>query len=307
MALAVRTPALLAPAGSVAAAEAALQAGADAIYVGLRGWSRGGSKAELTEAQLREVITRARDKGKRVHLAANIIPRPHEREFLLNQLTEMAGWGPDAVIVNDIGFLRQIRRALPCMPVTVSIGCGALNAEDARFYESLGAAALVLPGNLGPAEVAEIKEQSGLRLELMLHMVDEANQLGKCWMPSYFNFHAGDIERAFDKPERLTGSMKRGGVGSCYKICETLWELWIGGDHRETRLLPSRQISRLNELGGYLDAGLDVIKLQGRSLSPEALETLVARYRRALDAAQRGQPLAQELPVLNSMWTVKGR
>jgi U32 family peptidase len=304
MIVAASSPLLLAPAGSLAAAFIALDAGADAIYVGLKGWSRGGSKAELTEKELRQILTHTHGRGKRVHLAANIIPRPQQRDSLLRQLADL---GLDALIVNDIGFLRQIRRSLPDMPVTISIGCGALNVEDARFYESLGAAAVVLPGDVGPAEVAEIKARSGIRLELMLHMVEEVNQLGKCWMPSYMNFHSADNERSFGIQERMTGSMKRGGVGSCYKICENPWQLWIGGDLKDTRLLPSRQISRLNELGGYLAAGLDVIKLQGRSLPLELLGRLIARYRAAINAAQRGEALAVELPVLDAMWTVKGR
>ncbi len=69
----------------------------------------------------------------------------------------------DAVIVNDLGVLRDIRRKLPEMAITVSIGCGALNVDDVLFYQDLGASAVVLPGYLEPREIAAIKAKSSSR------------------------------------------------------------------------------------------------------------------------------------------------
>ena len=128
------------------AAKQAFQAGADAVYVGLRGWSRGGARGEFDREQLRRCLELARDLGKKVQLAANIIPKPQERQQLLQELAELAGWGLHAVILNDIGFLREVRRKLPGLAITASIGCGALNMSDALFYQDLGATAVVPAG-----------------------------------------------------------------------------------------------------------------------------------------------------------------
>src|SRR5271166_6857773 len=84
---------LLAPAGSLDAAQQAFQAGADAVYVGLRGWSRGGARGEFDREQLRLCMELAHALGKKVQLAANIIPKPQERQQLLQELAELAGWG----------------------------------------------------------------------------------------------------------------------------------------------------------------------------------------------------------------------
>jgi hypothetical protein len=126
-------------------------------------------------------------------------------------------------------------------------------------------------------------------------------------MPSYVNLKP--TARPWDRPDvlRLTGSMKRGGVGACFKICQEPWVL-DGHGHTETRMFPSRQLSRIGDVAGYLAAGVGVLKLQGRSLPPRALGPLVSRYRQAIDAALAGgsPPEPGESP-LPSMWTVIGR
>ena len=295
---------LLAPAGSLDAAAQALAAGADAVYAGLKGWSRGGARGELDREQLRQCIELAHGLGRKVQLALNIIPGPAERERLLEELGEVADWGLRAVIVNDLGVLRDIRRKLPDLAVTVSIGCGALNVDDVLFYQDLGASAVVLPGYLDPREIAAIKAKSSIAIELMLHMVEEFIQLGKCWMPSYYHFAAA--ERIQPAP-RLAGSVKRGGVGTCFRICQQPWKLFLEGAEVDHRVLPSRQVSRLTDLGGFLEAGVDVVKIQGRSLSAEMVGAVTGRYRSALDAWKCGSKVDWDAAVLPPMWTVQGR
>lgn len=299
-----RQAVLLAPAGSMDAAAQAFAAGADAVYAGLKGWSRGGARGELDREQLRQCIELAQRLGRKVQLALNIIPRSAERERLLEELAEVANWGLHAVIVNDLGVMRDMRRKLPKLAITVSIGCGALNLDDVLFYQDLGASAVVLPGYLDPREIAAIKAKSSIALELMLHMVEEFTQLGRCWMPSYYHFAAA--ERIQPAP-RLAGSVKRGGVGTCFRICQQPWKLFLDGAEVDHRVLPSRQVSRLAELGEFLEAGVDVVKIQGRSLSAETVGAVTGWYRSALDAWKCGGRVDWDAAVLPPMWTVQGR
>jgi len=300
----VRDATLLAPAGGLEAAERAFAAGADAVYVGLKGWSRGGARGELDRQQLRDCIAMADRLRRKVQLALNIIPRAHERKHLLEELSELASWGVQAVIVNDVGVLRQIRQMLPALPITASVGCGALHVEDARFYQDLGASAVVLPGYVEPREVAVIKAKSTITIEVMLHMVEEFTQLGKCWMPSHFHFAAAE---RMQLPQRLGGSVKRGGVGTCFRICQQPWKLLADGIEVDDRALPARQISRLADVGEFLEAGADVIKIQGRSLPAEMVGTITRSYRCAMNAWKNGCRAEHDVPVLPPMWTVQGR
>jgi collagenase-like PrtC family protease len=127
-------------------------------------------------------------------------------------------------------------------------------------------------------------------------------------MPSYVHLKPTALPGGLPDAMRQTGSMKRGGVGACFRICQQPWQLETGDGYAAVQQFPARQLSRVSDVAGYLAAGVGVLKLQGRSLSPALLGPLVARYRRAIDTARAGAPLTgdagAELPV---QWTVVGR
>lgn len=298
---------LLAPAGSLDALRAALGAGADAVYVGLKGWSRGGARGELTWDELGEAVGVARAAGAEVQLALNVIPRPAERACLFAEVPRVLDLGLRAVIVNDVGILVALRCLAPELQLTASIGCGALTAADVAFFADLGAAAVVLPATVGPEEAAACVAVRGIVVEVMVHMVEEFVLLGRCAMPGYVHLRPTPLPGGVDGM-RQTGSVKRGGVGACYRICQEPWSLEDGSGRRLPVGFPSRQLSRLGDVPAYVRAGVGVLKLQGRSLPPPALAALVGRYRAALDAAVAGDPPppAPEA-VLPPSWTVLGR
>ena len=307
---------LLAPAGSPEAVQAALDAGADAVYVGLKGWSRGGARGELTWEELVAAQRRAASAGREIQVALNIIPKPQERARLFERIPPLLDLGIRTLIVNDIGILTAIRGRFPALHLTASIGCGAQTVADVGFFRDLGAHAVVLPGTVGPDEIREMGAVRGIVLEVMIHMVEEFILLGKCWMPSYIHLKPSPLPtdpQEFALPEgaerglRQTGSMKRGGVGACFKICQQPWELLQGDRWMDRRLFPSRQISRVAETGAYVAAGADVLKLQGRSLSPDLLAPLVRRYRDMLDGRVNDAGIPSRPAELPAAWTVVGR
>jgi putative protease len=315
-------PVLLAPAGSPEAVVAALDAGADAVYVGLKGWSRGGARRELDWDELVAAQREVSSAGRKLQVAVNTIPKPQERAGLFQRVPRLLDLGIDEVIVNDIGILAALRRRFPDLRLTASIGCGAQTVADAAFFRDLGAHAVVLPGTVSPTEMREIRTVRGISLEIMIHMVEEFVLLGKCWMPSYVHLKPSPFPAVFpseavadggETPEgaqrglRQTGSMKRGGVGACFRICQQPWELFAGGRRVDARLFPSRQISRVSEVSSYIEAGVDVLKLQGRSLPVELLGTLVRRYREAIDAVTAPAAGEGRSPALPAAWAVIGR
>jgi putative protease len=253
--------------------------------------------------------------GRDLQVALNTIPPPQERSRLFQRVPALLDLGIRTLIVNDIGILAALRRRFPPLHLTASIGCGAQTVADVAFFRDLGASAVVLPGTVGPDEVREIATVRGILVEVMPHMVEEFILLGKCWMPSYVHLKPSPmpidpatepVPEGADRGLRLTGSMKRGGVGACFKICQQPWDLFEGERWRESRLFPSRHLARVADVTGYVQAGAHVLKLQGRSLPPDQLTPLVRRYRDALDGVARGlAPLEQ--PTLPAAWTVVGR
>jgi putative protease len=314
-------PDLLAPAGSPEAVRAALDAGADAVYVGLKGWSRGGARRELNWDELVAAHREVALAGRTLQVAINTIPKPQERAQLFQRIPALLDLGIQKVIVNDIGILAALRRRFPDLQLTASIGCGAQTVADAAFFRDLGAHAVVLPGTVSPSEMRQIRAIRGISVEIMVHMVEEFVLLGKCSMPSYVHLKpsplpvldSSEVADTGDAPEgalrglRQTGSMKRGGVGACFRICQQPWELFAGGRRVDARLFPGRQISRIAEVKAYAEAGVDVLKLQGRSLPVEMLAPLVRRYRVAIDAGT--VPAAEEVQsaALPATWAVVGR
>ncbi len=311
---------LLAPAGSPEAVSAALGAGADAVYVGLKGWSRGGARGELSWDELVAAQGQAQAAGRELHLALNIIPRAPERSRLFALVPALLEQGIRTLILNDIGILAALRRCFPQLHLTASVGCGALSAADVAFYRDVGADAVVLPGTVDPAEVREMASLPGIVVEVMIHMVEEFILLGKCWMPSYLHLKPTRLPEMISLDGcgtkdcmsggpgyRQTGSMKRGGVGACFSICQQPWDLYLEGERRDRRLFPSAQISRIADVPADVEAGAHVLKLQGRSLPPSALAALVRRYRAALDGPIAVPAKADELAILPDAWTVVGR
>jgi putative protease len=299
---------LLAPGGSPEAVAAALGAGADAVYVGLRGWSRGGARSELEWPEIEAVARQARARGAELQVALNTIPRPREEARLRATVPRLLDLGVRTLIVNDLGLLVALGREHPALRLTASIGCGARTPPDVRAFAELGAAAVVLPATLDPAEARACVTAAPVAVEIMVHMVEEFVLLGRCAMPGYFQLRPTPLPGGAPDDRRQSGSMKRGGVGACFKVCQQPWTLEDRAGRRAERSFPARQLSRLADLPAYLAAGVRVFKLQGRSLPAGALGTLVRRYREALDAALGGRPAppgpAAELPAT---WTVVGR
>src|ERR1017187_4612127 len=135
-------PILLAPAGTVEAVRAALGAGADAVYVGLEGWSRGGARRGLGWDELvaapREVASACRS----LQVTRNPIPKPEERARLFEPVPALLDLGIRDVIVNDVGILAALPRRFENLRLTASIGCGAPTVADVAFFRDLGAHAV---------------------------------------------------------------------------------------------------------------------------------------------------------------------
>jgi len=253
------SPILLAPAGSLPAVEAALSAGADAVYIGVRSLSRGG-RTGLSPEAVGAAVSACRRAGARLHAAINAIPSFRELPAFRTSLHRLRDAGVDEVILNDPGVIALARREIPGWPICASVGLSVLNPEDALAYRDLGVDAVVLPSAVRPEEIPPIKKASGLRIEVFAYCRPEFLLHGKCGLTGYVSEGNGSG----------TASAKRG--GSCRRVCRNL-------------PVPAAAHSLEDELPVWIGAGADVFKVEGRELSPPAVAALVTRFRRRLDAA----------------------
>src|ERR1035441_1112641 len=167
-------PVLLAPAGTVEAVRAALGAGADAVYVGLQGWSRGGARRELDWDELVAAQREAASAGRSLQVALNTIPKPEERARLFERVPALLDLGIRDVIVNDVGILAALRRRFENLRLTASIGCGAQTVADVAFLRDLGPPPPVVQGSVTPAEMGEIKRVRAFPAEIIVERLAES-------------------------------------------------------------------------------------------------------------------------------------
>ena len=271
----VVTPKLLAPAGSRAAVSAALSAGADAVYVGARGWSRGGPRVGLSPEEVSGAARECRSRGATLHVALNTVPGAGELPDFLSALRRCRGDGIETVILSDPGVISLAAREFPDLSLCASVGVSALNPSEALFYRELGASSVVLPTAVSREEVPAIKAASGLRVEVFLRCRAEFIVQGKCGLSGYARELEGSAEHPGIGAAGPPSSAKR--RGRCFLVCAAL-------------PFDRTPYSIEGELIDWIAAGVDAFKIEGRDLPPEKLFPLVSRLRRKLDAAIAGQP-----------------
>jgi putative protease len=263
-------PELLAPAGSLAAVDAVLSAGADAVYVGCRGWSRDGERASLPPGRIREAAAMCRGRGARLHAALNTLPGAAEIPSFLAAVKGITEDGVFAVILSDPGVISLVRREAPSLRITASVGVSTLNPPEAMFYREVGADAVVLPTALTPGEIPAIKAESGLLVEVFVHCRPEILLQGKCALPGYAREGAAPPERPRMAGTGTLSSAKRS--GRCHLVCQAIPLV--------------RELHSIEDtLAPWIAAGVDAFKVQGRELPPARLFDLVSRVRGKLDAA----------------------
>jgi hypothetical protein len=129
--------------------------------------------------------------------------------------------GVRTLIVNDLGLLATLARAHPALRLTASIGCGAQTPGDVAAVADLGAAAVVLPATIDPDDAGACAAAAPIAVEIMVHMVEEFVLLGRCAMPGYFQLRPTPLPDGAPADRRQSGSMKRGGVGACFKVASS--------------------------------------------------------------------------------------
>ncbi|MBI5420038.1 MAG: U32 family peptidase [Deltaproteobacteria bacterium] len=273
--LPILVPELLAPAGSRAAVTAALSSGADAVYVGARGFCRGGPLVGLVPEEIDDAAREARRAGAKLQAAFNTVPGASEVPAFLSALRRCREGGVETVILSDPGVIALVAREFPDLAICASVGVSALNPAEALFYRDLGASAVVLPTAVSREEVPAIKAACGLRIEVFVRCRAEFIVQGKCGLSGYAR-EAGDIpERPHLGEAGAPSSAKRG--GRCFLTCAAL-------------PVDRTPYSIEEELPLWIRAGVDTFKVEGRDLPPDKLFPLVSRLRRKLDAAIIGQP-----------------
>ena len=271
---------LLAPAGSLEMAKAVVESGANAVYVGARGWSRRRDAYELSDQQLHEAVAIVHGGGAKLRVAINTNMQSSEIPALLDKMEKFVGWGVDGAIMTDLGAIAQVHRRFPQLVIHASIGANILNNEDVKFYRSLGVSQVVADTKLTLRELISRKADSEVGIEVLIHANKCYTYLGKCWMSPYHR-----LERTSDASGKdlFRGSPNRGGLD--YRICLEQWELHAGEALLEPRVaLKNDAFFYLDDIPALIDLGVHCLKIQGREYPVPLVAEIVRFYRELIDA-----------------------
>ena len=273
-------PELLSPAGSLDAARAAIANGADAIYLGAERFNARDDGAQLTLEELDQACRLAHSRGARVYLTLNTLIKPAELADALGLLGECIDRGIDAVIVQDLGLVRLIRRVYPTLEIHGSTQMTVHDGAAAAVLERLGVQRVVLARENTLDDIRVIRSAvPGLSLESFVHGALCISYSGQCYMSGMIS------ERSANR-------------GSCAQSCRKDYKLTnsITGETLDTGfLISARDLAAHEHLEELAEAGIRTIKVEGRKKKPEYVATVTKSYRTFLDQLAKGehvQPLA---------------
>jgi len=281
---------LLAPGGSLEMVELVLNAGADAVYVGPKGWSRRSSAFELSDPEIKAALELAHQKQKHLRVAFNTLPGNSELASGLSKIEQYLNWGVDSFVLTDPGFIREAKQRFPRAELHLSVGASAMNREEFSFYRQIGIEMITVPCELTLEELTALKAENICGIEILIHANRDFTYLGRCTMSSYFKQNR-QIDEA--GKNHFPGSPNRGGL--CYRVCKSLWQM--EGENLPPKDLGNHGFFLFREIPEYLQLKIDCLKIQGREYSLDLITRIVAFYRELID-----ETLAGKDPVNNEEW-----
>lgn len=265
---------LLAPAGSLEALEAAVESGADAVYMGGNKFNARAFADNFNEEMLKEAVEYAHIRGVKIHVAVNILILQNELEEVLEYIKYLYSLNVDAVIVQDIGLAMMIRKLLSDFEVHCSTQMAIHNTDGARLIYELGIKRVVLARELSLQEVNKIADSTGIDAEIFVHGALCVCYSGQCYMSSLIGGRSGNR-------------------GKCAQPCRKKYRLFDISAEKEIQaengayLISTRDLNNYDNLYDIAASKAASLKIEGRMKRPEYVAIITHHYREALDCIQK--------------------
>ena len=265
---------LLAPAGSLAALKAAVENGADAVYIGGPMFSARQKAENFTREQMLAGVQYAHERGCKVHVALNTLVSNEEIGQVIEYAYQLAEAKVDAVIVQDLGVAHLLRETLPQLPLHASTQMAVHNTPGVQFLEEQGFERVVLARETSLEAIRQIKAETDVELEVFVHGALCVAYSGQCLLSSMIGGRSGNR-------------------GLCAQPCRMQYQLVdeAGREYQNKTgqyLLSTRDLNMIHHLPDLIRAGVTSLKIEGRMKRPEYVATVVRQYRQAIDAYYAG-------------------
>ena len=271
-----KKPELLSPAGDMERLRAAVDYGADAVYLAGKSFGMRSAPANFTEGELAEAVAFCHSRGVKVYVTCNTLPRNREFQELPRFLAFCQEAGVDAFILSDLGVLAMAKEYAPRVHRHISTQFGVVNYAAAQACYGLGAQRVVLAREVPLAEIAEIRQKTdpALELEAFAHGSMCVSFSGRCLLSNYM------ADRDANR-------------GECAQPCR--WEYTLIEKERPDQpftllqreegayILNSNDMRMIQHIPAMVDAGITSLKLEGRAKSAYYVASVTQAYRRAID------------------------
>ncbi|WP_214659058.1 DUF3656 domain-containing U32 family peptidase [Candidatus Formimonas warabiya] len=279
----MRIPEILAPAGDFDALVAAVENGADAVYLGGKTFSARAFAGNFDDMEMEKAIKYAHLRSIRIYVTVNILIDNSEMKDVMNYLKRLYDWGVDAVIIQDLGLGFLLGRLLPELNVHGSTQMTVHNAEGAQFLSQMGMDRVVLAREVALDDVPSIKQETAMDLEIFGHGALCISYSGQCLMSSLIGGRSGNR-------------------GKCAQPCRMTYALvdekgrFVGDQEMGNHLLSPRDLNTLELLPLICETGICSLKFEGRMKRPEYVATVIRIYRQALDRFKADPKAFQVFP-----------
>ncbi len=263
---------LLAPSGNVECAFAAINGGADAIYVGLDSFSARHGAENFDQVAFQEVVGRAHFCGVKVYVAMNTIVKDAELENFLTALLFAWNNGADAIILQDIFLGKVIHEKYPKIALHLSTQAGVCNVYGAKLAKEYGFSRIILARETPLAEIAEITKI--IETEAFIQGALCTSFSGQCYFSSFVGGNSGNR-------------------GRCKQPCRKQYAYDRNGNEEKSYALSPSDLCVGEDIQKLIEAGVSSFKIEGRMRRAEYVAAAVRYYRGVLDVgAQDGRALS---------------
>lgn len=263
----MKKPELLAPAGNMDAFLAAIEAGADAIYIGGYTFGARAFANNFSDDEIIKCINYAHLYGVKVYITVNTIVYEKEVDLFLNYIDFLHRNNVDAIIIQDLGMFDLVRKVYPNLELHASTQMHIHNLNGVLNLQKWGAKRVVMARETSYETLKEIKKHTSIELEVFVHGALCVSYSGQCLMSSLIGGRSGNR-------------------GKCAGTCRQQYNLIDDNEKKyneESYLLSTRDLNTLEDIGKLIELGIDSFKIEGRMKRAEYVYLVVSIYRKAID------------------------
>lgn len=269
-------PELLAPAGNLEKLKAAINFGADAVFLGGNKLNLRAFANNFTNEELKEGIEYAHSRGKKVYVTLNVFPHNEDLDGLEDYLKDLYELGADALIVSDPGIIMTAKEVVPNLEIHLSTQANSVNWRTCVFWHKMGVKRVILARELSLEEIKEIRRKvpKTLELEVFVHGSMCMSYSGRCLLSNYMvgrDANRGECAQPCRYKYHLVEEKRE---GEYYPIYE---------DDKGTYIMNSKDLCMIQHIPELMDTGVVSFKIEGRMKSSYYVATVCKAYREAID------------------------